>query len=368
MNPIRTTIDPMEKPKRNVITVLLVDDSAVVRGLLSRWLDAETGIEVVAKAIDGVQGVRFAGEFKPDVVVLDIEMPRMDGITALPQILKASPKSRVVMASTLTHRNADITLRALSNGASDYTPKPDAGGLANAEDFKKTLIGKIRALGEATTAKPIGFRPKQAAPMARVKQKQAVNFATPQAIFIGSSTGGPQALRDLMSVIGPRVNLPIFITQHMPKTFTTVLAEHLSRTAKKKVVEACEGMPIKSGGVYIAPGDFHMTVRRAGVGVVLGLNQKPPENYCRPSVNPMFRSAAKVYGNKALVIMLTGMGQDGLEGTQILHEAGNRIIAQDEASSVVWGMPGAIANAGLTHEILPITKIGAKVLQIVQGK
>ena len=369
MDPMRRNpVNTPQSARSKAISVLLVDDSAVVRGLLTRWLEAEPGITVVAKAIDGVQGVRLVEQHKPDVVVLDIEMPRMDGLTALPQILKVSPKSKVVMASTLTHRNADITLKALSAGASDYTPKPDSGGLANAEDFRKTLIEKIRVLGSSSPAKTTGFRPKSRAPVARAKKPQPVSFSVPQAIVIGSSTGGPQALRDLISIIGPRVNIPIFITQHMPKTFTVVLAEHLSRTARKKVVEGCDGMPVKPGGIYLAPGDFHMTVRKAGMGTVIGLNQKPPENYCRPSVNPLFRSAAKVYANKALAIMLTGMGQDGLEGTQSLHDAGNRVIAQDEASSVVWGMPGAIANAGLAHEILPITKIGPKVLQIVQGK
>ncbi|MBL4616669.1 MAG: chemotaxis response regulator protein-glutamate methylesterase [Robiginitomaculum sp.] len=347
------------------ISVLLVDDSAVVRGLVSRWLGAEPGIEVIAKAIDGVQGVKLAEQYKPDIIVLDIEMPRMDGLTALPQILKGSPKSKVIMASTLTHRNADITLRALSQGASDYTPKPETGKLAGAEEFRINLIGKIRALGQTVVFKA---RAVPRAPIAQIVAKRPAVFAKPQAIFVGSSTGGPQALRDLMSIIGSRVNLPIFITQHMPKTFTAVLAEHLSKSAKKLVVEGRDGMPVKPGGVYLAPGDYHMFVRKSGMGVVIGLDQKPPENYCRPSVNPMFRSAVSVYGNSALAVMLTGMGQDGLSGTQEMYDAGSMVIAQDEASSVVWGMPGAIAKAGLAHEILPMAKIGPKILQIVQRK
>lgn len=347
------------------IKVLLVDDSAVVRGLVSKWLGDETGIEVVAKAIDGVQGVRFAEQYKPDVVVLDIEMPRMDGLTALPQILKVSPKSKVVMASTLTHRNAEITLRALSQGACDYTPKPESGGLANAEQFRKALIGKIRALGQTA---PVYKAIRPVAPKPRVHASSSKAFVKPEAIFIGSSTGGPQALRDLIGVLGPRITPPIFITQHMPKTFTAVLAEHLGKVARKPVVEGREGMPVKPGGIYVAPGDYHMTVRRSGMGVVISLNQKPPENYCRPSVNPMFASAASVYGNKALSVMLTGMGQDGLDGTKIMGEAGSRIIIQDEASSVVWGMPGAVFNAGLANEVLPMAKIGPKIIQIVQGK
>ncbi len=355
------------RPNDTNIKVLLVDDSAVVRGLVSKWLDEEDGIEVVAKAIDGVQGVRYAEEYKPDVIVLDIEMPRMDGITALPQILKVSPKSKVVMASTLTHRNADITMRALSQGASDYTPKPDTGGLANAEDFRIALIGKIKALGQTNPMRKASTA-RSRAPRAKILPNANTSFVKPDAIFVGSSTGGPQALRELMSAIGSRIEQPIFITQHMPKTFTTVLAEHLSKSAGKKVIEGRDGMPVKPGGIYLAPGEYHMRVRKSGMGVVIGIDQKPPENYCRPSVDPMFRSAAEVYGKRAMAIMLTGMGHDGRDGTKQMHDAGSQVLVQDEASSVVWGMPGAVAEAGLAHQILPISKIGPNVLRIVQGK
>ena len=347
------------------IRVLLVDDSAVVRGLITRWLDVETDIEVVAKAMDGIQGVKQAGEHQPDVVVLDIEMPRMDGITALPQILKISPKSKVVMASTLTHRNAEITMRALSQGASDYTPKPESGGLSNAEEFRTALIGKIRALGRPAPASRTVTRP--ITPPARAMRAKSGNFLKPEALFIGSSTGGPQALREVMSVIGSHLCIPIFITQHMPKTFTTVLAEHLSKSARKLVIEGRDGMPVKPNGVYLAPGGSHMTVRQTGSSVVIGLDQKPPENFCRPSVDPMFRSGVKIYGKRTMALMLTGMGRDGHDGTQDMFDAGARVLAQDEASSIVWGMPGAIVQSGLAHEVLPLTKIGTRVLQIIQG-
>lgn len=374
---IPASSSPSPRPGTKPIRVLIVDDSAVVRGLLTRWLGEEKDLQVVDKAIDGIMGVRMAREHQPDVVVLDIEMPRMDGITALPQILKSAPKTKVVMASTLTHRNADITLRALSNGASDYTPKPDSGGLANAEEFRQTLIRKIRALGEAARQPALrpgfaGMARPATAPRARITPaapKQPVTgFAKPTAVFIGSSTGGPQALREVMAVLGPRVTAPIFITQHMPKTFTRVLAEHLSKAAGKKVVEGVDGMPVRENGVYVAPGEYHMTVRKHGVGHVIGLDQKPPENFCRPSVDPLFRSAAKVYGNKALAIMLTGMGHDGRDGTRDMVTAGCRMIAQDEASSVVWGMPGAVVEAGLAHEVLPLDKIAPRVLRIFQGQ
>ncbi|VAV92930.1 Chemotaxis response regulator protein-glutamate methylesterase CheB [hydrothermal vent metagenome] len=358
----------MSKPGGKSIRVMLIDDSAVVRGLISRWLDAEDGIEVVAKAIDGVQGVRLAGEHKPDVIVLDIEMPRMDGITALPKLLEVTPKTKIVMASTLTQRNAEITIRALSQGASDYTPKPDSTGLSNADEFRKTLIEKIRALGASPITRPaMKLGTSTLAPARVIKTAPPASFRKPAAIFIGSSTGGPQALRTLISDIGSKVNIPVFITQHMPKTFTAVLAEHLSKVARKPVVEGKDGMPVKPGGIYLAPGGYHMTLRKAGLSVVIGLDQKPPENYCRPSVDPMFRSAAKVYGNRAMAIMLTGMGHDGRDGTKEMFDVGSRVLAQDEASSVVWGMPGAVAQAGLAHQILPITKIGSTVLRIVQG-
>ncbi len=352
------------------IRVMITDDSAVVRGLITRWLSEEAGIEIVAKASDGIIAIKMAGEHKPDVVILDVEMPRLDGLAALPQILKASPKTKVVMASTLTHRNADITLRALSSGAADYLPKPESSSLASAKDFRHDLIAKVRALGEAAKKKA-SSRSRPIAPparvAARVRLQEKAPRPVPKALFIGSSTGGPQALRDVISVIGPKIKIPVFITQHMPKAFTAVLAEHLSKNARKPVVEGRDGMPVKSNGIYLAPGDFHMTVRRSGAGIVIGLDQRPAENYCRPAVDPMFRSAAEVYNNSALGVVLTGMGHDGCKGAEDMVKTGAQIIAQDEASSVVWGMPGSIVQAGLAEQIKPISQIGSTIMNIVSG-
>ena len=352
------------------IRVMITDDSAVVRGMITRWLAEEDGIEIVAKATDGLQAIKLATQHQPDVVILDVEMPRLDGLTALPQILKAAPKSKVVMASTLTHRNADITLRALSNGAADYLPKPESSSLAGAKDFRQDLITKVRALGEAgRRAKMAHKRPMAplARTAARIRPQVKSPRPAPKAVFIGSSTGGPQALRDVITAIGPKINIPVFITQHMPKAFTAVLAEHLSKNARKPVVEGRDGMPVKSSGIYLAPGDFHMTVRRAGSGIVIGLDQRPQENYCRPAVDPMFRSAAEVYNNTALGVILTGMGHDGCAGAEQMVKTGAQIIAQDEASSVVWGMPGSVVQAGLAEQIKPINQIGNTIMKIVSG-
>ncbi len=360
---------PSEASSGKTITVLVTDDSAVVRGLVARWLSAEKDIEIVAKASDGELAIKAAQQYKPDVVILDIEMPRLDGLSALPQILKASPSSKVVMASTLTHRNADITLRALSKGAADYVPKPESSTLASANDFRDALIAKVRALGEVKHRRAAPARA-TAAPPARVNRVPAQKGPRPkaQALFIGSSTGGPQALRDVMAVLGPKLDIPIFITQHMPKAFTKVLAEHLTKASRKLVVEGRDGMPVKANGVYLAPGDYHMTVRRKGATVVIGLDQRPPENYCRPAVDPMFRSAAEIYGNKALGVVLTGMGHDGCAGAENMVKTGAAIIAQDEATSVVWGMPGSIARAGLAQSIQPLKQVAPTVLRMVSGE
>ncbi len=346
------------------IRVMITDDSAVVRGLVSRWLEEEDGIEIVAKASDGVMGVRMAGEHKPDVVILDVEMPRLDGLSALPQIMKAAPKTKVIMASTLTHRNADITLKALEHGAADYLPKPESGSLSRADEFKQNLIRKVRTLGEAGRKQSF-TRTRLTAPAAKVAIRPPANRNPPKALFIGSSTGGPQALRDVISMIGPKIKIPVFITQHMPKAFTAVLAEHLSKSARRLVVEGRDGMPVKQDGIYLAPGDYHMTVRRAGTGLVIGLDQRPPENFCRPAVDPMLRSAANIYRDAALCVILTGMGHDGCAGAKEMVKTGAQIIAQDEASSVVWGMPGSIVQAGLAEQIKPLNQIGETIMRIV---
>jgi len=352
------------------IRVMLVDDSAVVRGLVTRILEEDHGISVVASVGNGQMAISTLQRNDIDVIVLDIEMPVMDGMTALPQLLKVDPGVRVIMQSTLTLKGADVSLRALEIGAADYIPKPTSTrDLAGGMDFKSELLGKVRALGQArrrdpkrqprpgvvATPRPLPPRPAaQAGPLTiRPAATDAVDI-----IAIGSSTGGPQALFGVLGTMrAGTVRQPIMITQHMPATFTTILAEHISRVSGWEAREGQDGEVIRSGRVYIAPGDFHMVVETKGSDKIVRLNKNPPENFCRPSVDPMLRSIAAAYGRRVLVCILTGMGSDGLRGGQAVVAAGGTVIAQDEATSVVWGMPGAVAGAGICSAVLPLPDV-----------
>jgi two-component system chemotaxis response regulator CheB len=343
-------------------TVLIIDDSAVVRGLVARWIEADPRFDVAATCADGEQGVRRAGELQPDLIILDIEMPRMDGLTALPQLLKAAPRARVIMASTLTRKGAEVTMRALSLGAADYAPKPEAGRVAGADAYRTELLDKLEALSPrskyAAAARP---KPVRAAPAPR-----AGLAPKPDLVAIGSSTGGPQALREVMSAIPRDARVPVVITQHMPKLFTAILAEHLSKCGLP-AAEAKHNEIIKPGRVYLAPGDWHFTVRREAAGLVAQLDQNPPVNFCRPAVDPLFASCAEAMGRNMLAVVLTGMGADGREGSRAVRDAGGYVIAQDQATSVVWGMPGAVAEAGLADQILPLREIGPDIARRLKG-
>jgi two-component system chemotaxis response regulator CheB len=345
------------------IRVLVVDDSAVVRGLISRHLNAETGIGVVATAANGELALAELARREVDVVVLDIEMPVMDGLTALGEIVARYPKVKVVMASTLTRRNAEISMKALHLGASDYVAKPESG-LGSAEQFQQELAAKVRALAVrrplATTRPPVTTAPAvpDPSPPARAPRTR------PNIILIGASTGGPPALLKLFAALQGAVEQPILLTQHMPPTFTALLAEQLARAGNRPCAEAKDGDPIKPGHCYVAPGGWHMTVAREGAMPILRLNQEPPENFCRPAVDPMFRTAAQVFGSGALGVILTGMGSDGALGCEALARAGGHFIVQDEATSVVWGMPGAAAATGLAGGVLPLDQIGPWVRRI----
>jgi two-component system chemotaxis response regulator CheB len=307
-----------------------------------------------------------------EIVILDIEMPVMDGLTALPKLLLAKPGLKVIIASTLTRRGADISMKALAAGAADYLTKPGAS-LASADAFKSELLAKVKALGQARRrtaglASPElmprngpepAFAPAPAAaPAHRVLALRPGARELPEAIAIGSSTGGPQALFRVMGSLKGALKQPIFITQHMPATFTTILAEHIARASDYPAAEGVDGEPVQGGRIYVAPGDFHMTVEAEGPGKVVRLLKTPPENFCRPSVDPMLRSLAALYGGRVLTLILTGMGHDGLAGGRAVVDAGGTVIAQDEASSVVWGMPGAVAMAGLCSAVLPLDEIG----------
>lgn len=344
-----------------VIRVLLVDDSALIRRLISTALQEAEDIEIIGKARDGVEAVELVDQLEPDVVTLDIEMPRLDGLGALAQIRAKRPRLPVIMFSTLTEKGATATLEALSRGASDYVTKPSntgsiAEGLAS---VREQLVPRIRALAgvRRITAAPVA----KAAPPARPAIARPT-AGVPQVLLVGSSTGGPDALATVLADLPADFPLPVLVVQHMPPVFTTMLAQRLDKICALTVREASDGDAVRVGEVLIAPGDFHLKVTGRAGGVRVRLDQSPPENFCRPAVDALFRSASEVYGGKAIATVLTGMGHDGLEGVKLLGALGAPVIVQDEATSVVWGMPGAIATAGLADEVLPLQQVSSRLV------
>jgi two-component system, chemotaxis family, protein-glutamate methylesterase/glutaminase len=368
------------------LRVMVVDDSVVIRGLIARWIDAEPDMTVVGSLRTGLDAVNQVERISPDVAILDIEMPDLDGISALPQLLAKKRNLIVIMASTLTRRNAEISFKAMSLGAADYIPKPESTRELSAADiFKHDLLQKIRNLGArvrrpksvaspsiapTTHATPAASAARPA-PAAAVPSKLAIrpfSPSMPRALLIGSSTGGPQALMALVAEIGPVIDrVPVLITQHMPPTFTTILAEHLARASKRPAHEGIDGEPIKPGTIYLAPGGKHMRAAKQGANIVIALDDGPPVNFCKPAVDPLFTSGIEVWQGGVLAIVLTGMGSDGMRGGKEVVAAGGNVIAQDEATSVVWGMPGAAANAGICSAILPLNQIGAKITRLFSG-
>jgi two-component system chemotaxis response regulator CheB len=349
---------------------MVVDDSAVIRGLIVRTLERDAGIEVVATCANGQAAVLQAPRAKPDVIVLDIEMPIMDGLTALPKLLAVDRDVKIIIASTLSQRNAQISLKALGLGAADYIPKPTASQLGASEDFHRELVGKVNALGRRKVRKAAFSvtRKTGAAPASAPIQLRKPGPVVPRIVAVGSSTGGPQALTDFVKGIPATFKAPILITQHMPPTFTPALAEHLGRMAGRPCREGLDGEPIHAGQIYLAPGDFHMEVTGDAVHPRLRLTQAPQEHYCRPSVNPLWRTGLRVYGSGLVAVMLTGMGNDGIESGREIAKAGGILVAQDEATSVVWGMPGAVATAGLCTAVLPLKEIAPHIVSVFAGE
>lgn len=416
----------MASEKGGPYRVMVVDDSAIIRGFLCRYLSEDPDIEVVTTANNGVVALRQLASNDIEVVVLDIEMPEMDGLTALPRMIDQVPDLQVVMASTLTRKNAEVSLRSLQMGAVDYVPKPETARSVNANiDFRRELVDKVKAwasrrrkkrgeelpasasgpdaggAGAATaagrsarvvTARPVaaptGFvsarRP--AAPVAvssarsepkedpikDVPQQKNIklrtgSFRRPKILVIGSSTGGPQALMKFFAGFKKRPDVPVLITQHMPATFTAILAEHLAQATGWPAQEGREGQALVAGEIYVAPGGKHMEVCDDGGVKRIRLTDDPPENFCRPAVDPLFRSVSALYGENVLAVILTGMGHDGLKGSRELTRVGATVLAQDEASSVVWGMPGAVATAGLCTEVLAVDELGVATATRLQG-
>ena len=369
--------------------VMLVEDSAVVRGMVRNWIDAMDGVEVVASADNGQVALNKVTGVKPDVIILDIEMPIMDGLTALPGLLRAAPEAKVLVASTLSLRNAEITLKAMALGAADYIAKPSFqrdGNDARAA-FKDELMRKIVGLagiGESAgatgvnsstsasgTALASGKHQKwEAIPAATAKfALRRASVARVRALVVGSSTGGPAALTRLFGTLkGHLDNVPVLITQHMPATFTALLGENLCRLTGLEGGEAKDREPVVPGRIYVAPGGFHMRVVRQGAQSCIALDQGPPINHCRPAVDPLFESAANSYRGGTLALILTGMGTDGAMGAVKIADAGGSVMAQDEKSSIVWGMPGAAMSAGACIGAFALEDLGKRVAMKLGAK
>ncbi|MCI0754152.1 chemotaxis response regulator protein-glutamate methylesterase [Roseomonas vastitatis] len=372
---------------------MLCDDSATVRSAFARLLGHDPGIEIIGRVGDGQQALDAIAALppadRPNVLLLDLEMPVMDGMTALPLLLKLQPSLAVIVASALTQRGAEVTMAAMRSGAADYVPKPSAsaGGMSDPA-FGAELLAKVRGWARVRSAlRPSSQaalpmprfvparRPAPAAapapvvlPATAVPRRPAapslaaVPRGRPRLLAIGSSTGGPQALASFVRRLTSPLPVPGVIVQHMPAGFTAMLADHLSRLGGPGVAEAQDGEALRPGRLYVAPGDRHLLVEAASGGLVGRLTSDPAENFCRPAVDPMLRSAVKACDGKVLAVILTGMGQDGMLGCKAVAAAGGTVMAQDEASSVVWGMPGAVAKAGLAEVLLPPEQLAERVV------
>ncbi|MEM6664806.1 MAG: chemotaxis response regulator protein-glutamate methylesterase [Pseudomonadota bacterium] len=365
-------------PAADTIRVMVVDDAVVVRGLLGRWLAEEPGIDVIGAYRNGKLAVEALDTIDPHVIILDIEMPEMDGLTALPLLLKKKPRAAVIMASTLTQRNAEVSLRAMGLGARDYVPKPEGNaGVTTSVEFRRDIIAKVRAIGGrvagvgAAPARPAAARPSASAPSLLSQKPFALrrfNPAVPRILAIGSSTGGPQALMSFFEAAGSDLaSIPIVLAQHMPATFTPILAQHLARSSGLEAREGADGEPLKPGVIYVAPGGRHMVLGGTASSPQISLKDGAPINFCKPAVDPMFETVAALYKSAALAIVFTGMGNDGAAGAKVVADAGGNVIAQDEETSVVWGMPGATAQIGAAAAVLPLPQIAPKVRSIVKG-
>lgn len=350
------------------IHVVLVDDSAVIRNVISTILRVEEGIEVVGKATDGQQGIDAVKRLQPDIVILDVEMPVMNGLEALPHMLKAKPDLKVLVCSSLSERGAEISVRAMEMGAADCILKPSSvQGMHSIDDFKSRLVELVRLLGRNKSRKKSSAGPTVAksllTPAAPLVLLNRTASQPPAILAIGSSTGGPQALMKVLPHFrGLRV--PIVVTQHMPRTFTAVMARQINNSCNIPAHEATEDMRLEPGHVYIAQGGYHMLFnRKDDRTVTIHLDDGPQENFCKPAVDPMMRSLTTVYGSRILAVILTGMGSDGLQGCRQVAAQGGIVLAQNEETSVVWGMPGAVAKAGICSEILPLDEVGPHVLE-----
>jgi two-component system chemotaxis response regulator CheB len=385
------TPEPTETRK---IHVMIVDDSAVIRSIYRRFLSEDPDIKIVAVAENGRLGVEALNDKaladSIDIIILDVEMPEMDGLTALPELKKRAVNAHVIMSSTLTQRSANVTMRAMSLGASDYVAKPGAiPGSDQKEAFCHEIIGKVKvwagkrarntapsspatptttqAVATATAPTPPAARPVIATPKVEFTLRKAP-FTPPKALAIGGSTGAPQALITLFTALHGRLpNIPIFITQHMPPIFTGLLAQNIEKACGRSCKEAQHEEPVDPHSIYVAPGDHHMQVGGSPV-LRLKVTQDPPVNFCRPAVDPMLASLSTAYGSALLTVILTGMGSDGLTGCRQVTQHGGTVIAQDQETSVVWGMPGVVTKDGLCSAVLPLEALAPKIVELCHAR
>lgn len=348
------------------IRVLVVDDSVVIRKLVSDLLSEDPDIEVVGTAVNGRAGLQKIALLDPDLVTMDVEMPELDGIETVRRLRASGSRVPVIMFSTLTERGASATLDALAAGASDYVPKPaNVGSVGRSmEQVREALIPRIKSLvprrGHVATAGAV-LPPAAAAPVP-LRAPVARPAGSYRLLVVGSSTGGPEAVGTLLSALPP-LPVPVAVVQHMPPLFTKQFAARLDRQLDVEVTEAAHGQELRPGTVCIAPGDFHLEVVADGQRLLTRLTQDPPENFCRPAVDVLFRSATGAVGGAVLGVVLTGMGSDGARGSRTIVDQGGAVLAQDQASSVVWGMPGAVATAGLAERVLPLRELAPEIVR-----
>jgi two-component system chemotaxis response regulator CheB len=364
------------------IGVMIVDDSPTIRGAERLILQGNDLIKILDSASNGQEALnKLSSEDlrnKLDIILIDIEMPIMDGREAIPKIRELMKDVKIIIVTSLSRSNVQCSIEALMHYADEYVLKPSAeGGIASREEFSRELMAKVLALGTKkkkcikasdTLKEPAYIEEKKITLPLSYNNSFTKTTLRPQALTIGASTGGPQAISTIFQGLkNYNFDIPIFITIHMPKNFTTLFADNLSAISGKDCLEAENGQVVIAGKVYIAPGDYHMEVIGTPNNTKIILNQNPPEHFCRPSVNPMLKSLAKIYGSRLLEVMLTGMGKDGIEGSRLVVEQGGTIIAQDEQTSVVWGMPGAVVNEKLAKNVLPLNLIAKEILRIMHG-
>lgn len=353
------------------IRVLVVDDSVVIRKMLMDVLSDDPDIEVAGVAANGKIALSKIPQTNPDILTMDVEMPEMNGLETLKALREKYPKLPVIMFSTLTERGASATLEALTLGATDYVTKPaNVGSVTTAiARIREQLLPKIKTLSGKTPAMPgTVLAPKARATLPFVAKPTAAASASARidAVCIGVSTGGPNALLELMPAFPGDFPVPILIVQHMPPVFTRALADRLAAKSRLRVAEAKTGDIAAPGTAWVAPGGYHLTVRRRGVSLELETNEEPPENSCRPAVDVLFRSVVRACGEHTLGVVLTGMGQDGLRGCEEIKAARGEVFVQDEESSVVWGMPGYVANAALADRVLPLKQMALEIVRRVE--